>query len=84
MKTTGAAPAAMLIGIFVVICCTGPLLIAAVGTTALAAWLSYSGYVLTAAVLIAVGGGVLWLRHRRRQTQDRYRSEALNKAPKHE
>lgn len=84
MRAAGATAAAMLVGILAVICCAGPLLIAAIGTTALAAWLANSGYVLIAAALIAVGGGVLWLRHRRVSPQDCCRPEALNKASKHE
>lgn len=43
MRTTGATATATLVGILAVICCAGPLLIAAIGTTALAAWLSNSG-----------------------------------------
>jgi Na+/melibiose symporter-like transporter len=84
MRTAGATATATLVGILAVICCAGPLLIAAIGTTALAAWLSNSGYVLIAAALIAVGGGVLWLRRRRVSAQDCYWPEALNKASKHE
>ena len=84
MRAAGATAAAMLVGILAVICCAGPLLIAAIGTTALAAWLANSGYVLIAAALIAVGGGVLWLWHRRVSAQDCCRLEALNKASKHE
>jgi len=78
------AAAAISVGILAVICCAGPLLIAAIGTTALAAWLANSWYVLIAVALIAVGGGVLWLRHRRVSAQDCCRPEALNKASKHE
>jgi len=84
MRAAGATAAAMLVGIFAVICCAGPLLIAAIGTTALAAWLSNSGYVLIATALIAGFGGILWLRHRRVSAQDCCQPEALNKASKHE
>lgn len=82
MRTAGATATATLVGILAVICCAGPLLIATIGATALAAWFSYSGYVLIAAALIAVGGGVLWFRHR--SAQDCCRPEALNKASKYE
>ena len=83
MRSAGAT-AAMLVGVLAVICCAGPLFIAAIGATALAAWLSNSLYALIAAALIAIGGGVLWWRHRRVGAQDCCRPEALNKASKHE
>lgn len=84
MRTGAATVGAMLVGVFAVICCAGPLFIAAMGTTALAAWLSNSGYVLIAVALIAVGGGVLWFWHHRITAQDCCRPETLNKASKHE
>jgi len=51
----------MLVGVLAVICCAGPLVVAAIAMTALAAWLSYSGYVLIAAATIAVtlGGSLV-------------------------
>ncbi len=84
MRTADGTVGALLVGVLAVICCAGPLLIAAIGTTALATWFANSGYVLLAAALIAAGGGVLWLRHRRVGAQDRCRREALNKVSKHE
>lgn len=84
MKSGATAATATLVGALAVACCAGPLLIAAIGTTALASWLANSGYLLIAAALIAVGGGVLWLWHRRVIAQDCCRREALNKASKHE
>lgn len=84
MRSAGATIGAMLVGVLAVICCAGPPLIAAIGMTALAAGLSYSGYVLIAAALIAVGGGVLWFRHHRVSAQECCRPEAFNKASKHE
>jgi hypothetical protein len=44
----------MLVGILAVICCAGLPLVAAIGTTALAAWLSYSGYVLIPALILCI------------------------------
>jgi hypothetical protein len=75
MRTTGATIGALLLGAVAVICCAGPLLVAAIGTTALAAWFSYSGYALIAAVLIAATGGLLWFRHRRSNAPDCSRPE---------
>lgn len=68
----------------VMLCCGGPPLVTAISAAGLTAWLSHSGYVLIAAVLIAVGGSVLWLRHHRISAHDCCRPEPLNKASKHE
>jgi hypothetical protein len=84
MRTTAATAAAMLVGVVAVVCCTGLPLIAAMGTTALAGWLSHSGYVAIAAALIAAGVGALWLQHRRLSAQECCRPEVFNKASKHE
>jgi Flp pilus assembly protein TadB len=67
----------------VILCCGGPLFIAAVSAAGFAAWLSYSRYALIAAALIAVGCSALWLRRRGASAQDCL-PEALDKATKHE
>jgi mercuric ion transport protein len=65
VKTAGATVGALLVGTLAVLCCAAPALIAGVNMTAFAAWLSYSGYVLIPAALIAIAiGGVLLFRHR--------------------
>jgi len=65
VKATGATVGALLVGALAVLCCAAPAIIAGISVTALAAWFSYSGYVLIAVGLIAVAvGGVLLLRHR--------------------
>lgn len=84
MKTAGATVGALLVDALAAICCALVALIAAIGTTTVAAWLSYSGYVLIAATLIAVGGGVLWARHRRISAKDCCQSETLKKVSGHE
>jgi hypothetical protein len=64
VKTASATVGALLVGALAVLCCAAPAILAGVSVTALAAWLSYSGYVLLAATLIAaVVVGVLWFRH---------------------
>jgi hypothetical protein len=83
MRTADGTVGALLVGALAVICCAGPLFVAAIGTTALAAWFSYSGYALIAAVLIAATGGLLWFRHRRSNAPDCSRPED-SKASKHE
>lgn len=75
---------AMMVGALAIICCAVPLLIAVTGTTALAAWLSKSVYVLIPAAVIAVGLGVVWFRHRTTSAQDCCRPETFNKASQHE
>lgn len=51
--------------IFAALCCATPLLIVAVGTAGLTAWLAKSAYVLVPALLIGLGLVGLWLyRHR--------------------
>jgi hypothetical protein len=79
---TAATAAAMLAGVVAVGCCAALPLIAAIGTSALAGWLSHSGYVAIAAAAIALG--VLWLQHRRLSAQACRRPEVFNKASKHE
>jgi type IV secretory pathway VirB3-like protein len=65
VKTAGTTVGALLVGTLAVLCCTSPAIIGGVSVTALAAWLSYSGYALIAAALIAAAvGGVLWVRRR--------------------
>jgi type IV secretory pathway VirB3-like protein len=65
VKAAGTTIGAVLVGALAVVCCATPAIIAGISVTALAAWLSYSGYVLIAAVLIAGAVGcVLWLRRR--------------------
>jgi hypothetical protein len=62
MKDAGFTLGALFVGVLAVLCCAAPAIIA--GVTMLAAWLSYSGYVLIAAALIAAAvGGVLLFRH---------------------
>ena len=78
-----SAVAAILLGGLAVICCTGPLLIGAIAATALAARFSQSGYLLIAAVLIAFGGGFLWLRHRQVSARS-CPPKAFNKTSEHE
>lgn len=84
MKTADTTVGALLVGALAVICCAGPLLIVAIGTTALAAWLSKSVYVLIPAAVIAVGIGAVWFRRRNVSAQDCCRPEVFNKASKHE
>ncbi|GEM_PF-1946055 len=55
---------AFLVGVLAVVCCAGPPLVAAIGTTVLAAWLSKSAYVLVPAAVIAAGIGAVRLYHR--------------------
>lgn len=83
MRTADTTVGALLVGALAVICCATPLLIAAIGTTALAAWLSKSVYVLIPAVIVA-GLGVLWFRRRTISAQDWCRLETFNKAFQHE
>ncbi len=52
-------------GTLAVICCAGPLLIAAIGTAALTGWLTNSAYILVPALLIGLGLGTLWFYRRR-------------------
>jgi len=76
---------ALLVGALAVICCAGPLLVAAMGATALAAWLSKSVYVLIPAALIAVGiTVVVWFRRRSVSAQNCCRPETSNRTSRHE
>lgn len=84
MKDGTATPIAFIAGAFAVICCAGPLLIAAIGTAALTGWLTNSMYVLGSTVLIALVLGGLWFYHRRMSAQACCNSIAVNKAPNHE
>lgn len=84
MRTTDTTVGALLVGAFAVICCAGPLLITAIGTAALAAWLSESLYVLIPAALIAVGIGAIWFRRRTISAQDCCQPDTSNKAFHHE
>jgi F0F1-type ATP synthase assembly protein I len=56
--STGALVVA---GTLAVICCAGPLLIAAIGTAALTGWLTNLAYALIPALLIGLGLGALWI-----------------------
>ena len=78
MRTADGTLGALLVGAIAVICCAGPLLVAAIGTAALAAWFSKPLYVLIPVVIIAAGIGAVWLQrvHARRQPE--------KKALKHE
>lgn len=84
MRTADTTVGALLVGALAVICCATPLLIAAIGTTALAAWLSKSVYVLIPAAVIVAGFGVLWFRRRTISAQDCCRPETFNTATRHE
>ena len=67
MKSPAATFGAMLVGTFAVICCAGPPLMAAIGTTAFAAWLSYLGYVVIPMVILCVAiAGFCFYRFRMR------------------
>ncbi len=70
MRTADGTVGALLVGALAIICCAGPLLITAIGTTALAAWLSKSVYVLVPTAIIAAGIGAVWLKRRRVSAQD--------------
>jgi hypothetical protein len=70
MRAANATVGALLVGALAVICCAGPLLIAAIGTTALAAWFSNSLYVAIPAAIIAAGIGVFWFQGRRDGAQN--------------
>lgn len=70
MRTDDATVGALLVGALAVICCAGPLIVAAIGTTALAAWLSKSAYLLVPAAIIAAGTGVAWVQRRRVRAED--------------
>lgn len=83
MKTAGATVGALLVGAFAVLCCAAPAIIAGVSVTALAAWLSYSRYVLIAAVLIEVAAGGLVL-FRQRGINAQTCREPEKKASNHE
>lgn len=69
------------VGALAVICCATPLLITAIGTAALAAWLSKSVYVLIPAAVIAAGIGAVWFR---RRNVGCFRPESFNEASQHE
>ena len=70
MENGGARIAVLLVGVVAVFCCAGPLIMAAIGVTALVAWLSESAYVLIAGGVIALMCAILWLRYRRVHTSD--------------
>ena len=62
----GTSTTAMVVaGTFAVICCAGPLLIAAIGTAALTGWLTNSANVLIPALLIGLGLVSRWFYRRR-------------------
>ena len=83
MRNAGGTVGAILIAVLAAICCAGLPLIAAVGTGALAVWLSYSGYMLIAIVIVAAALAIFWLQRRRTGVHDR-QPEAFNKASRHE
>jgi hypothetical protein len=60
MKVADTKVGALLVGALFVICCAGPLVIAAISSTALAAWFSNSLYVAIPATIIAAGIAVFW------------------------
>lgn len=63
MKDAGSTVGVLFVGALAVLCCAAPAIIAGVSVTALAASLSYSGYVLIAAALVAAAvGGIWWFR----------------------
>lgn len=70
MRTADGTVGALLVGALAVICCATPLLIAAIGATALAAWLAKSAYVVIPAAIIAAGLAVIWFQRRRVGAQD--------------
>lgn len=82
MRTADGTAGALLIGALAVVCCAGPLLITAIGTTALAAWLAKSMYVVIPAAIIAAGISVVWFQRRRIGAQDCCQPE--KKASNHE
>lgn len=84
MKDDAATPIAVIASAFAVICCAGPLLIAAIGAAALTGWLTNSAYVLIPAVLIALGLGALWYYRRRTSVQDCCQTIGNNKALQNE
>jgi hypothetical protein len=83
MKDGTATPIAMIAGAFAVICCAGPLLIAAIGTAALTGWLTNSAYVLIPAAIAGLGLGGLWYYRRRMTAQGSCHSIDVNKARNH-
>lgn len=84
MKDGTATPIAIMAGAFAVICCAGPLLIAAIGTAALTGWLTNSVYVLIPVALIGLGLGGLWFYRRGATSQGCCNPIAVNKASNHE
>ncbi|MBV6486650.1 MAG: hypothetical protein GHHEDOFH_00585 [Pseudorhodoplanes sp.] len=58
MKDAPSAPIAIMAGVFVVICCAGPLLIAAIGAAGLAAWFMNTAYVWVPAILMVLAIGI--------------------------
>lgn len=49
-----------MIGIVLVVCCAGPLLIGAVAATGAAAWLAAHGYELGAVALLVIAAALAW------------------------
>jgi hypothetical protein len=64
MRAADTTVGALLVCALAVICCAGPLLVGAISTTALAAWLSKSVYVTIPAAIIAAGIAVFWFQRR--------------------
>lgn len=84
MRPAEATMGALLVGALAMICCAGPPLVAAVGTTALAVWVSKSAFVLVAAALVAAGVGAACLYRRRLDAQDCCPPKMSRRASDHE
>ncbi|MBX6329113.1 MAG: hypothetical protein IRY89_11110 [Pseudolabrys sp.] len=70
MRTADGTVGALLVGALAVICCAAPLLITAIGATALAAWLAKSAYVVIPVAIIAAGIAVIWFQRHHADAQD--------------
>lgn len=82
MRTADGTVGALLVGALAIVCCAAPLLITAIGASALTAWFAKSAYVVIPAGIIAAGIAAIWFQHRHVGAQDHCQPE--KKALPHE
>lgn len=84
MKAATGTVWVMLAGALAVTCCAGPALMASFGAAAATAWLSYYGYVLVSAVVMAAGAVAFSAYRHRVAVQGCSRPAVDTKAASHE